>query len=309
MHLADRLLMAFMLSQSGEFAFVLLQFAARSGALTINNLDTLTVIVALSMSVTPVLIYVFDRFIGPRMNRADAELKADTIDARQKVIVLGYGRFGQIVTRLLRAQGFEMTLIDDDPVQIDLMKRFGVKVFYGDGSSLSMLQAAGADQAELIIIAVPGRERILNIANMIRRHFPHVKVAARAIDRSHAHDLMDAGIEVWERETFKGALALGVKTLISLGYEKDHAERLAVAFEEYDNRMLEETRALRSDTDAYVGYVRRSTEMLDEVMRADRLQIMGKADGNEALSLREAPGVETPIAEAAEPPQAERRAE
>lgn len=299
MHLADRLLLSFMLSQSGEFAFVLLQFAARSGALTVNSLDTLTVIVALSMSVTPVLIYLFDRFIAPRMNRTDADHPADAIDTRQKVIVLGYGRFGQIVTRLLRAQGFEMTLIDDDPVQIDLMKRFGVKVFYGDGASLPMLQAAGAEQAELIIIAVPGRERILKIANMIRRHFPHVKIAARAIDRSHAHDLMDAGIEVWERETFKGALALGVKTLVALGYEQNHAQRLAVAFEEYDNRMLEETRALRGDTDAYVGYVRRSTEMLDEVMRADRLQIVGKADGNEALSLRDAPGVETPPAEAA----------
>jgi len=186
------------------------------------------------------------------------------------VIVLGYGRFGQIVTRLLRAQGYTMTLIDDDPAQIELVKRFGVKVFYGDGGRLDILRAAGAAEAQMIVIAVAGGDRILAIAEMIRRNFPKVKIAARAIDRSHAHALMALGVDVFERETFRAAIALGAKALEALGHSPEEARRLADAFEKHDIRLLHDSYELRDDRDAYIGFVRRSTEMLDQVMRADR---------------------------------------
>ena len=187
-----------------------------------------------------------------------------------RVIVLGYGRFGQIVTRLLRAQGYEMTLIDDDAAQIELVKRFGVKVFYGDGGRLDILRAAGADEARMIVIAVAGGDRILSIATLIRRHYPHVIIAARAVDRSHAHDLMALGVEVFERETFHSAIVLGEKALIALGHAPETATRLAAAFLRHDETMLRDSFAVRGDQSAYIGLVRRSTEMLDAVMRADR---------------------------------------
>jgi len=229
--------------------------------------------VALSMATTPFLIFLFDKLWAPRLHARDggAGAPADQIDARHKVIVLGYGRFGQIVTRMLRAQGFEMTLIDDDPAQIDLVKRFGVKVFYGDGARLEMLRAAGAADAKMIIIAVAGGERILAIAELIRRHFPDVIVAARAVDRNHAHDLMALGVEVFERETFRSAIRLGEKALVALGHDEDKARRLSEAFEQHDLKMLRDSYAVRHDRDAYIGFVRRSTETLDAVMRADRL--------------------------------------
>lgn len=277
MHVAERLLLAILLSQAGEFAFVILQFARTAGNLTGPEVELLTVVVALSMAATPFLIFLYDRLWAPRLNRPDdreADLPAGpTVDnPHDKVIVLGYGRFGQIVTRLLRAQGFEMTLIDDDPAQIELVKRFGVKVFYGDGGRIEILRAAGADKAKMVVIAVAGGDRILGIAELVRRNFPDVIIAARAVDRSHAHDLMALGVHVIERETFRAAIRLGEQALVALGHDEDKARRVAEAFEKHDSRMLEESYAVRHDQAAYIGFVRRSTEMLDQVMKADREQ-------------------------------------
>ncbi len=210
------------------------------------------------------------------------DVPAEDIDDHRSIIVLGYGRFGQIVTRLLRAQGYQMTLIDDDPAQIELVKRFGVKVFYGDGGRLDILRAAGAADAEMIVIAVAGGERILAIAEMIRRHFPRVKIAARAVDRGHAHQLMALGVDTLERETFRAAIALGEKALVTLGHAPQDARRMAQTFEEHDERLLTESYDLRDDRDAYIGFVRKSTEMLDRVMRADRAQADAQRESDKA---------------------------
>ncbi len=270
MHIADRLLLAVLLSQAGEFAFVILQFAASAGVMFQRDHQIWAVVVALSMALTPFLLLLFDKLVVPRINkRVPAPAVPEDLPGGQ-VIVLGYGRFGQIVTRLLRAQGYSMTLIDDDPAQIELVKRFGVKVFYGDGGRLDILQAAGAPNAEMIVIAVAGGERILAIAELIRRHFPHVRIAARAVDRGHAHELMALGVETIERETFRGALALGRKALVALGHAPGDAQRMADTFEAHDERLLNESFELRADRDAYIGFVRKSTEMLDRVMQADR---------------------------------------
>jgi len=270
MHMADRILTTILLSQAGEFAFVLLQFARSTGGIDALELELLTVIVALSMAVTPLLLFAFDKLVAPRLHSPTGPRpEIEPFEGHKKIIILGYGRFGQIVTRLLRAQGFEMTLIDDDPAQIDLVKRFGVKVFYGDGGRVDILDAAGAAEAELIVIAVAGRERILDIANMIKRNFPKAKIASRALDRPHAHALMDIGVDVWERETFRSALGLGTQALTLLGYSAQHANELGNAFARHDRRVLRETWALRQDQDAYIGYLRQSTELLNEVMIAD----------------------------------------
>lgn len=287
MHRVDRLLFAAILSQVGEFGFVLLQFSGSAGALPPALQQMLTVTIALSMAVTPLLLFAFDRLVAPRFKSAPPHRDPDHIDKRNKVILLGYGRFGQIVTRLLRAQGFELTLIDDDPAQIETMKRFGVEVFYGDGGRLEILQAAGAADADLIIIAVAGPERILSIAKMVRRHFPHLTIAARAFDRTHAHELIDAGIEIWERETFRSALGLGVKALVALGYSERRATRLAVAFEKHDLHIFNESHELRADAEAYLGYMRQSIETLEMVMRADDDEA---GETNEA-----APAAEPPV--------------
>lgn len=270
MHLADRLTVSILLSQAGEFAFVILQLAATNGVMPQADHQFLTVAVALSMATTPLLLFAFDKLVAPRLDARSALRPSDTIDNHQRIVVLGYGRFGQIVTRMLRAQGFEMTLIDDDPAQIELMKRFGVKVFYGDGSRLDLLHAAGVGQARLVVIAVAGGHHIVTIARMIRKHFPHVRIAARAVDREHAHALMELNVEAFERETFLSAISLGAQALQQLGYTPEQAAHLAEAFERHDRQLLAESFALRHDDEAYVGLFRRkSMELLDELMKAD----------------------------------------
>jgi glutathione-regulated potassium-efflux system ancillary protein KefC len=269
MQLAERLLLAMLLSQAGEFAFVILQFAQSSGHFASDELRLLTVVVALSMATTPILLFLFDRMWAPRLQSREPEPQPDAIEANHSVIVLGYGRFGQIVTRLLRAGGYRMTLIDDDPAQIALVRRFGVKVFYGDGARPDILRAAGAAEAKMIVIAVAGADRITGMAEVIRQHFPDTLIAARAVDRSHAHELMALGVHVFERETFRAAIRLGERALVALGVNDDEARRVATAFEQHDVKMLLDSYAMRHDQAAYVGFVRRSSEMLEQVMRAD----------------------------------------
>ncbi|WP_375452214.1 monovalent cation:proton antiporter-2 (CPA2) family protein [uncultured Devosia sp.] len=271
MHLADRLLLAILLSQAGEFAFVILQFAQSSNAFEGVEYDLLSVSIAASMALTPLLLLAFDRLVAPQLDARRDARDSDDIDDRHKIVVLGYGRFGQIVTRLLRAQGYEMTLIDDDPAQIDLVRKFGVKVFYGDASRLDLLHAAGVASAELVVITVGGRDRISTIARNLHQHFPDVTIAARAIDRGHAHELMELGVEVFERETFLSAISLGAKVLARLGYKPEAALALAKAFEEHDNKLLHDSFAVRNDEDAYVGLVRQSIGLLNDAMAADRL--------------------------------------
>tara|TARA_R110002124_G_scaffold114535_12_gene269288 strand:- start:23954 stop:25804 length:1851 start_codon:yes stop_codon:yes gene_type:complete len=269
MHFADRMLFSILLSQAGEFAFVVLQLARTERAIATAQYDMMSVAVALSMITTPLLLLIFDKLIAPRLDGRAAGQPADAIDENRKIVVLGYGRFGQIVTRMLRAQGFEMTLIDDDPVQIELVRRFGVKVFYGDASRLELLHSAGVQHAELVVIAVGGRDRILAVARNIHRHFPHVAIAARAVDRGHAHDLMAMGVEVFERETFLSAINLGAKVLVKLGRSPEEAERLARAFEAHDNQLLHDSFAVREDETAYAGMVRTSMGLLTAAMSAD----------------------------------------
>ena len=270
MHLADRLLIAILLSQAGEFAFVIFQFAREAGAMSDADHAMLAVAVALSMATTPLLLLAFDRLVAPRLDaRRRSERPDDPIDEQRKIVVLGYGRFGQIITRMLRAQRFEMTLIDDDAAQIELVRRFGVKVFYGDASRLALLHAAGVERADLVVIAVAGSDRILGIARTLRRHFPNVPIAARAVDRGHAHELMALGVEIFERETFLSAISLGAKVLTQLGVAPNDAMHMAQAFERHDNELLQESFAVRHDEDAYVGMVRHSMGLLDEAMRGD----------------------------------------
>lgn len=271
LNLADRLLVAILLSQAGEFAFVVLQFARTTGAMPASGYDLLTLVVALSMATTPLLLFAFDRLIAPRLDARRGQPRGhDPVDEHHRIVVLGYGRFGQIVTRMLRSQGYEMTLIDDDAAQIELVRRFGVKVFYGDASRPQLLHAAGVGKAELVIIAVGGKDRILEIARNVRRQFPQVEIAARAVDRGHAHELMALGVTLFERETFHSAIRLGTRVLTHLGHEADAAEELARRFEAYDEALLQRSFDVRDDREAYIGMVRQSMDLLGQAMEADR---------------------------------------
>jgi len=271
LNLADDLMFAFLLAQGGEFAFLLFSFATQNRVIPGQLSNLLVVVVVLSMVLTPLLIILYERWVRPRFVGCVSERGDEPIDsAPTPVIVAGYGRFGQVVSRLLRADGIESTLLDHDSGQIELTGRFGYKVFYGDASRVQLLQAAGAEQAKLLVIAIDDREKAIEMVRAARQFFPGLKTLARAYDRSHAYELMEAGADVVTRETFGSALIMGEEALRLLGYDEARAYRVMRTFKRHDEEGLLKLFEVWGDDQAYGLRVRQSVEQLEQVLRDDR---------------------------------------
>jgi glutathione-regulated potassium-efflux system ancillary protein KefC len=181
------------------------------------------------------------------------------------VIVAGLGRVGQVVARLLRASGYELTVLDDDPDHVEASRKFGFRVFYGDATRLDLLHAAGADSADFLIIALDDPDAISNLARAAKKHFPQLRVISRARDMRHLFELRDLGVESIERETFRAALALGEAALASISGNAPRAARAARAFAEHDGEVLAKLYAVhKSEPDAHVSV---SNELRDQLAR------------------------------------------
>lgn len=236
-------LFAFLLAQGGEFAFVLFGSAAGVGVMDPETVALLTVVVALSMATAPLLVVVNDRLIEPRFSRIETRTHDVPEDEGNSVIVAGFGRFGQIVVRLLYANRIGVTVLDHDPEIIDTLRRFGFKVFYGDATRIDLLEAAGAAKARVLVIAVDSQEASLALADLARQHFPHLKIIARARDLPHAVELMNRDIPVIERETFHSALRLGEETLKALGQPAYAARKKTLTFRQHNEELLKQIHA------------------------------------------------------------------
>jgi monovalent cation:proton antiporter-2 (CPA2) family protein len=270
LRLPATLMFAFLLAQGGEFAFLLFSFATQNQVIGADVGNLLVVVVVLSMVLTPLLIIVYERLVRPLFRDLVAAPADDTIDAEPTpVIIAGYGRFGQIVSRLLRADGIESTLLDHDSGQIELTGRFGNKVFFGDASRVQLLQAAGAEEAKLLVIAIDDRDKAVQMVRAARQYFPHLKTLARAYDRSHAYRLMEAGADVVTRETFGSALILGEEALLLLGYDPARAYRLMRSFKRHDEEGLHKLFEVWGDDHAYGLRVRQNIEQLERVLKDD----------------------------------------
>jgi CPA2 family monovalent cation:H+ antiporter-2 len=281
------LLFAFSLPQVGEFGFVLLSFGAGLGLFGPAVADPLVAVVALSMAASPLLTVLFERVIRPRVGTAEtATREADRIDEKNKVIIAGFGRFGNIVGRLLRANGVGTTVLDNDSDRVDILRRIGLKVFYGDATRHDLLEAAGAGSARLIVLALDNHERNLELVHTVKKHFPNLTILARAIDRPDAYALMDAGVQHVYRETFDSSLRLGVEALRLLGRRAYQAERAARTFRRHDDEALDELRAVRQDQDAYLGVARRRIADLERVLLTDLTEKKETEAGWDAESLR-----------------------
>lgn len=262
--LSQNLLFAFALAQGGEFAFVLFSFATQNQVLTQDITALLVAVVALSMMVTPLIMIVNDRLVQPRFIALEAEQEADDIDDNENpVIIAGFGRFGQIVGRLLLANGCKATVLDHNAGQIDLLRRFGFKVFYGDASRIDLLRAAGAEQAKLLVIAIDDAEKTLETVDLAHKYFPHLKILARAIDRSHAYELIRRGVEVVQRETFSSALEMGTEALKLLGVRAYKANRIARTFQQHDEQVLQEIANAEGDDETLM--IARSRQLAEEL--------------------------------------------
>ena len=271
---SQTLLYSFVLAQGGEFAFVLLQFASIEGAMTGELAALLVVVVALSMAFTPLLMIINERLIDPRFTRLSAPCDADTIeDEGNPVIVAGYGRFGQVVARMLHAQGIGTTVLDHDPDQIELIRKYGYKVYYGDAARIDMLRTAGAERAKLFILAIDDEEVAVESTKTVKQHFPHLKVLARARNRPHAHALVKAGADVYQRETFASAVELGRTALRELGFGAYRAHKVACMFAKHDTRTLVESFDFYDDEKRLISCAHAMQDDLDQVMQADDLDI------------------------------------
>ena len=232
----ERPLFILLLAQGGEFAFVIVGVATGSGVIPGDGGAALTLAVALSMLMTPFLLLVHDRVLMPRLAVAKPAREAESPE-RGKVIVVGLGRMGQVVARLLDASGYSPTVLDDDPDHVEQSRRFGFRVFYGDATRLDLLHAAGADEASLLVITLDRAEDITRLATIARKHFPKLRIVSRAHNMKHMFELRDLGVEVIERETWLGALKLGEIALGMASGDAERAGRLARTFAEHDREV------------------------------------------------------------------------
>ncbi len=235
---ASALSLAIVISQGGEFAFVLFKLSEDFQIMGGATKDLLVVVVSLSMGVTPLWVLLHERWVAPRLKKKDDRPFDVAAEEDTPVIIAGFGRVGQVVGRLLRAKRIPFTAMDASPEHIDFIKKFGNKVFYGDASRLDLLRAARADKAKVFVLAVDNMDASMRIAQTVREHFPHLTVFARARNRQHAYALLDAGIPHVMRETFLSSLEMTGEILEALGLTYTDARQATERFRAYDEELL-----------------------------------------------------------------------
>ena len=267
---ADARMVGVSLCQGGEFAFVLTGFVVAAHVLPGPLGRLLNAVVAVSMVLTPLVFLVHERVMIVPERSDGPRPEEPTFDAAPDVIVAGYGRFGQITGRLIEANGFRTSVLDISTSQIDLLRRFGRRVQYGDASRLELLHAAGAAQAKLLVVAIDDRERALEIVETARHTFPQLVILARAWDRRAAYELLAHGADDVEREMFEGSLAMGRTALERLGLRAHQAHRAAAIFRRHDKRLFEKLRPLWGDDEGFVLASRQSAMTLEKLLAAER---------------------------------------
>ncbi len=236
---ANLWLIALGLAQAGEFGFVLLSFTVGINVIPAAIAEQLLLIVALSMLLTPLLFILYERVLAPRFE-CKTEREADPIDQKCKVIIAGHGRMGGIVNRMLRGAGFETTVIDFSSANLEMLRAFNVKVYYGDATRPDLLHAAGIDEADVFVIAIDEKEHITELTKYMTKTHPHIHVIARAVDRHHVYDLWAAGCRDIIRETFDSSLRIGRSALVALGFKEEKALQISNFFETIDRRYMRE---------------------------------------------------------------------
>jgi monovalent cation:proton antiporter-2 (CPA2) family protein len=257
------------LSQVGEFAFVLLSFTLTQGILPQETVNLFVAVVAITMALTPLMILFNEHLLLPRI---DTELKeekpADEIDEKNPVIIAGFGHFGNTVGRFLRANRIRATYLDLDSDRVDVLRRLGFKVFYGDASRYDLLHAAGADDAKIIIIAIDDAAKRLEMVETVKKHFPHLHILVRSSHRYDAYDLMNAGMLHVYRESVDTSVRLGVDAMKLLGYRSYTAKRLAKTFIKLDEQNLKKLASIRNQ-DEYISTARQFIEEIELIVQAD----------------------------------------
>jgi len=265
-----------LLAQGGEFGFVVFQSAATAGVIDAPTSSLLVAAVALSMLLTPLLLLASDRIRARRHARQDRAAPYDEIGDRiddghaPPVIIAGFGRYGQIVGRLLHASGFSATVLEHDAEQVEAVRRFGWQVYYGDATRLDLLRSAGADSARLFVLVIDDVEQSVAVARLVREHFPRLGIVARARNVSHYYQLRNLGVEAVERETLDSALMSGRSALELLGLERHQARTLALRFRRHNLELVEQMRPHTGDEAQLIAIAKQGRQQLEEQFARER---------------------------------------
>ncbi|WP_193183937.1 monovalent cation:proton antiporter-2 (CPA2) family protein [Nisaea sediminum] len=260
------------LAQSGEFAFVLFGFAGSSGALAGSLVEILILAVSFTMLLTPLLFILFERYVVPR-TVSSVSRPADEIPEPGTVVIAGVGRVGQIIARLMMAEGYKIVVLDHDPNLVDRMRQTGVHSYYGDATRPDLLEAAGLAEAQVFVAALDDQDQQTAMVRHVAEHYPKCRIVARAYDRHHLYELEKAGAHAIEREAFEGALSLGKRTLRELGLHPFRAEQKVRAFRRHDMQTVDVLRDYWTGGmgKKYLNAVRERLDELMQVMRSDRI--------------------------------------
>ena len=267
----DRPVFTLLLAQGGEFAFVVFQAATSAKVIPPETSSLLIGAVAVSMLLSPLILVAIDKLLLPRFANCDVE-KPDEISEQQEapIVIAGFGRYGQIIGRLLIAQGYKCTVLDHDAEMIEAARSFGYRVFYGDATRLDLLRTAGAASAKILVIAVDDKEQCLKIADTAIEHFPKLQIIARARDVTHWHELRDRGVMRVQREMFESSLSSGASAMEVLGHKPEQIDASIIKFREHNLALFETMHPHYKDRAKLIATVKRGREQLEEQMEQER---------------------------------------
>jgi len=270
--------LAVSISQGGEFAFVILGIAVTAGALARDPADLAILVVTISMAVTPLLYLALERLSFDAPMETSDEMPDHN---EHPVIIAGFGRFGQIIGRMLRAKKIGFTALELDPNQVNFVAKYGNKVYYGDSTRFDVMSAAGAGDAKVLMLAIDDAAHSVKTAELVRERFPNLTVIARAKDRSHAHKLMEQGVKHVIRETFHSGIEAGKLTLESMGFPAKEARHIAEMFREHDERQLNRQFGEAKDEAAVQAAAVAWASELEEIFAADAEADKDQEDENQ----------------------------
>lgn len=276
--LDQNLLFTFSLSQIGEFAFVILSFSHQLRILDDVWTDKLMAATAISMTITPLLLMINERFIDPNCGVRESVEDPDDIEERHPVIIAGFGHFGSNIGRFLRANGISATFLDNDSDRVELLRKMGFKVYYGDATRPDLLKSAGAETAKVLISAIDSPDATHHLVETVRKHFPNLEIFVRTKNRYDAYDLFSLGIDNVYRETLDTSVRVGVDVLAALGVRRYTAMRQGQNFIKYDERALRKLMPHHKDQPTYISKVREEIELQEELLASERRNALNLHD-------------------------------
>ena len=273
-------LFAFLLAQSSEFAFVIISFSQQNMLFDERTAGLLLLVVALSMAVSPLLLIFNEKALAPILSRRQNKTEYDLVESSDNpIIIAGFGRFGLVVGRLLLANNYKVTIIDSNPSNVEILRKFGFKLYYGDVTRPQVIEQAGIKNAKLVILSMAEYDEALKVADYLKKNYPQVKIMARAKDIYHAFEFFKRNVNTVQHEVFNSAAELGERALVHLGLSKYDAYRAARTFKHHEKQVILDLYELwKEDENRFIQESRRFSDQLSEILQTEKDYLINETD-------------------------------